>query len=489
MANRIKGGRFLWTLAGVGAVSAASFYFNEPTGTRASDQTVTVGDIAMFGIEGQQGELIRYDVAAGQMRSLGPVQSPSGQVYLGIKALAYIPGHANLIGMWTDPADGKAKLVYIHTETARGMLIGQDMGEGEMTGATAVRSSTTGSYEVYALQTVPGDHVDFQIKDTRVVPDEAYAVKVEVLGAAISYGGQYDMPVTSRVHIDAASVDPFGSFTSALLGNVNLLNLFKLGGNPSYVHQAMIAADTPVTVSASSWVKSGKSILTDAGWKTYMTVNSLANSPQVKVLRNGDPVPRITGFLNQGNVADFVDDYVNSDTQKIELERNQAIFLFELGTTNFASDAADFQDLVVLVSLAKDPEDFEQGNAPKEVSRLVKVDHRTGAVEPVMTLRRVYKSLAGVTETTFHGVWQNKLYEIDTVAGTEKELGTTQYDHLATIEMLGQHLLGYASNAGRLVELSRGDGSTVGNAHAVGVNQMEAMTFLQISNLPRVSFD
>jgi fibro-slime domain-containing protein len=37
------------------------------------------------------------------------------------------------------------------------------------------------------------------------------------------------------------------------------------------------------------------------------------------------------------------------------LKDNEAIYLFELGTTNLSSPAADFQDLVIVVTLATDP--------------------------------------------------------------------------------------------------------------------------------------
>ena len=43
------------------------------------------------------------------------------------------------------------------------------------------------------------------------------------------------------------------------------------------------------------------------------------------------------------------------------LEDNQVIYLFELGMTDLTSPAADFQDLVVLVSLANIPEFFTSG--------------------------------------------------------------------------------------------------------------------------------
>lgn len=289
MTNRLPQKRFLWALAAVGTVCGAALLFNEPTDIRASDGENAASDLAMFAVESQGGELIRYDPGDGTRRSLGAVTSPAGDIFYGIKALAHIPGHANLIGMWTDPADGEAKLIYVHSVTARGMIVGQPMGTGEVTGATTIRSNTNGGHEIYAI------------------------------------------------HTDS-------------------------DGRPG-----------------------------------------------------------------QG-----------------------------LGTL---------------------------------VSHLVKVNHQTGEVIPVATLDRVYKSLAAASETRFYAVSQNKLYVIDLEAGTETELGTSKFDHLAGLEMFGRHLLGYASNAGRFVEVGQADSSIIGSELTVGVNQVEAMTILQISNLPHTSYD
>ena len=80
-----------------------------------------------------------------------------------------------------------------------------------------------------------------------------------------------------------------------------------------------------------------------------MEVSSTGDSKYLIVLRNGDEVPTIKGFSNQDSIADFVEAYVKDG--KILLEDNEAIFLFELGVTDLNSDAADFQDLVILMEI------------------------------------------------------------------------------------------------------------------------------------------
>ena len=72
------------------------------------------------------------------------------------------------------------------------------------------------------------------------------------------------------------------------------------------------------------------------------------------MLRNGDPVPSIDGIYGQGSVKDFVSDYIDVSSNTMALEDNEVIYLYELGTT-YSSSSADFQDLVVLVSLSASP--------------------------------------------------------------------------------------------------------------------------------------
>jgi hypothetical protein len=62
-------------------------------------------------------------------------------------------------------------------------------------------------------------------------------------------------------------------------------------------------------------------------------------------------VPNLKPYQNQATINSFLQGYINIKTQKVVLSSNQAIYLFELGTTDQRSSAWDMQDLVVLVSL------------------------------------------------------------------------------------------------------------------------------------------
>ncbi len=72
------------------------------------------------------------------------------------------------------------------------------------------------------------------------------------------------------------------------------------------------------------------------------------------VLRDGDPVPAVPGSGGQPSVADSIKDYVDKTTTPytVNLNPKQAIFAIELGTKAVTYPACDYQDLVVLVTVA-----------------------------------------------------------------------------------------------------------------------------------------
>lgn len=97
-----------------------------------------LGHASLFGIGRVRARLSRYDFATERLTDLGPVSTSGGEGLSGIHAAAYIPGHQNLITMWTDPADHQARLLYVNTETARAAVVGQPLGPGVIRAATAV---------------------------------------------------------------------------------------------------------------------------------------------------------------------------------------------------------------------------------------------------------------------------------------------------------------------------------------------------------------
>ena len=339
------------TMAAIGAGLGVFAWLNDlPRPSTASVDPMD--DYIMFGIETGSADMIRYEFATGTLSSIGTVRDTAGNAYTGINAAAYIPGHLNVYGFWRDPADVQTKLLYINAQTGIASTVGADLGTDEIAGAEAVW--TNNGWVVYAIQQPP--LVDFEIEGGRVIPSTDFAVKVTVLGADISYAGQYEEPVTVKVNVGANTYEPFGPFDLALTGNVHDHTVHE------FIIDATHTALDNVSVVGQNWIKkTGENGSHDDEWEVRNTVSSANDVPEVIVLRDGDPVPNITPFLDQAEIVDFIEDYVDFTDNTVDLGPNDAIYLFELGFGGASSSSADFQDLVVLVSVAGSVPEFTQG--------------------------------------------------------------------------------------------------------------------------------
>ncbi len=187
---------------------------------------------------------------------------------------------------------------------------------------------------------------DFNIDGNTIVVNDSFKVYIEVLGAAISFGGLYDMPVTARLHVGGQAFQPWGSYNQALGGNLNKPGRFVF--DPGTV----FPAGAGIRIDAKSWKRlDGMDGTQNSHWTVHMEKTSQTVDSRLEVLRDGDDVPNVAGFLDQASVADFVSGYVEGD--KMKMDRNEAVNLFELGMNNPASAAHDMQDLVLLVSMVK----------------------------------------------------------------------------------------------------------------------------------------
>ena len=188
--------------------------------------------------------------------------------------------------------------------------------------------------------------VDFNLHHGELTGTQPYAFFVEVLGTAITYK-KTRLPVFADLNLAGGKIYPW---KHASLYNGSNLN--DGGKKPLYVHPELVAANTPLTVKAVSYIKQGRY------WNLLMTANTAHRSPQVIVLKNGDPAPQIGGFDGQADASSYVSDYIENGRMKLHV--NQAIYLFELGTDKLNSSSADFQDLVVMVTLAESVEAIEE---------------------------------------------------------------------------------------------------------------------------------
>ncbi len=215
-----------------------------------------------------------------------------------------------------------------------------------------VDNVSEGNVSSYTFEDISSNHTihaefspEFDIVNDTIVPKGNFISGFGVLGAAIQSGDD-DLMVTARIKIGNDTFDPWGDYELPVTGNVNDHTTYSWDLNDTY------PAGTPITISGKSWIwnyGAAHDSTNNADWHTYLEFNSEDNPDNVIVLENGDEVPTIPGLDEQPDIAEFVDAYVEDG--KIVLEENEAIFLFELGTTDLGSTAADFQDLVILVSV------------------------------------------------------------------------------------------------------------------------------------------
>ncbi|MCG8512050.1 MAG: hypothetical protein MI741_22775, partial [Rhodospirillales bacterium] len=192
-------------------------------------------------------------------------------------------------------------------------------------------------------------NVDFDINATKVTPSEDFAVMVSVLGSAITSGNR-DVPVTVQLQIGDQVIEPWGDYDDSSAGNVNDPEAPTRNHIVDEIFEVDGTMNVNVSVSARSWVRGSVHIEADATDDTQ----------QVIVLRNGDAAPNIDGYSDQADAEAFLAPYIDFDNGVMTLDENQAIYLFELGTSRMSSSAADFQDLVVLVTLGKTTADFAE---------------------------------------------------------------------------------------------------------------------------------
>jgi len=193
-----------------------------------------------------------------------------------------------------------------------------------------------------------GGDADFVIDGDTVVPNQNFTCELKVLGAAITSGGSH-VPVTLQAKFGGVWVDAFGPWNMAVDADVND------GQQHTYDCTNIYTAGTQIEVRAQSWQKKSwwYSGASNTHWNVIMmhNTNNEPGNDHIWVLRDGDPVPDVPGMSSQASIEDFVSDYVNLQTGLMEMGPGQVVYLFELGTNDLDSSAADFQDLVLLLTL------------------------------------------------------------------------------------------------------------------------------------------
>jgi len=120
-----------------------------------------------------------------------------------------------------------------------------------------------------------------------------------------------------------------------------LFNGQDVDGGEEYNTQ--IAANTSVAVRGYAWYENSFTHSRDSD----------SSSAFARVLLKGDSLPNVPRFGNQQTLSEIIDPFVDQN-RKIDIDNNQALLLFELGVDDLSSPAADFQDLVILLTFIPD---------------------------------------------------------------------------------------------------------------------------------------
>lgn len=109
------------------------------------------------------------------------------------------------------------------------------------------------------------------------------------------------------------------------------------------IYETTLSAETNVAVRGQAWYQNLVN--------TYYY--SDGSTPYVRVLKKGDSLPNIPRFGSQQTLSEIIGPFVD-ENRKINIGLNQILIIYELGTTDLTSTAADFQDLVVLLTFTPD---------------------------------------------------------------------------------------------------------------------------------------
>lgn len=157
-----------------------------------------------------------------------------------------------------------------------------------------------------------------------IVLQEPMEVHVEVIGTQITWGaGGPDIPITVRPTIDGGA-----TWIEAFPGPVERGHIYNLG-------------------VLQPWSRVGVEAVAEYSW-FRAEYNSLDDDAHVASLEHGDPIPSAPAFNGQVPITDMLTPH--TDNGSIVLDPNEAIILFEFNPS-LTSTAADYQDLVVIITL------------------------------------------------------------------------------------------------------------------------------------------
>ncbi|MFW6060576.1 MAG: hypothetical protein ACODAQ_10360 [Phycisphaeraceae bacterium] len=179
-------------------------------------QDAPLADQVLYGINGGEARLVRYDFNAGELTDIGAIQTLEGATLAGIEGSAYVPGFQNIFAFWVDPDTDECRLVYVDVTTASAAIVGDTVEGGRITGATAYPDPEADNqwnvFVVQEAQTLPpfsieglvninpnnSDHMEFSLTrsdGSTITRDDLHE------DANIDEDGDYYQGEAVRIHI------------------------------------------------------------------------------------------------------------------------------------------------------------------------------------------------------------------------------------------------------------------------------------------------
>lgn len=144
--------------------------------------------------------------------------------------------------------------------------------------------------------------------------------------------------ITSQITYGAGGPEVFVKTGLKINGTLNwLFNGEDVDGGEEY--NTVIADNTNIAVRGYAWYQNSFNSQYDSD----------TNTKYVKALTKGSSLPNVPRFGSQQPLSETLSAFVDGN-RKIDIDVNQVLLIWELGVTDLSSDAADFQDLVVLLT-------------------------------------------------------------------------------------------------------------------------------------------
>jgi len=397
-----------------------------------ADEVISPTDgMVLYGINKENGQLLRYDFDLQSLSTVGTIGGPASAQMAGINASAHLPEHQNIYGFWNDDSDGKAKLVYIDCESAVGTVIGDPLGDGIFTGATAAKTPDGGWLFPNPDGTQPVlDEYDYTVFGIHEVESETSEV-VHVHGDGSCTPGSGDISINPNN-------SPHNEFT------------VSLSDGSSFTRDDL--HDKNVSLDENGVFYSGP-----------------ADSVWVKPKGNGNQ----NGFVHDG-VAHPLE---NGKTYLISGDDMQ----ITVYNDHIHSNGKAMGHWWVSIDGGCIDIEAENESAPVSVQSLLvglyQIDHKTGQTRHLMALSRHYDGLATADGQSFLATSGTDLYKIDPNTQTETLLGTTGLDRTMGLEVLGSTLMGFENVNDELVPVNMIDGSPIGLGMDIGANELGTIIF------------